>query len=131
MNDTSPLPPRNPGIPDRPSWRDAVSATRRFWERQRLAYNLALTGLCLGWVVLTWPHFRPVFTRSLFLPAFAYMLFLAALGNICYCAAYPVDIALQWFATPEFLRRGRAILWWAGLLVALALAWYWIGDEIY
>jgi hypothetical protein len=29
------------------------------------------------------------------------------------------------------LRRARATLWWAGMIFAFTLAYYWIGDEIY
>jgi hypothetical protein len=127
MNDTSPLSPREPGLPAGPAWRDTVASAVRFWERRRPAYNFVLTGLVVGWVVVTWPHFRPGFN----LTAFAKMLVLAVLANVCYCAAYPVDFALQLSPTPEFLRRSRALLWWAGMIFAFALAWYWIGDEIY
>jgi hypothetical protein len=131
MNDPSHLPLRDPGAPADPSWRKRISSAWRFWERRRLAYNLVLTVVVIGLFVQSWPHFRPVFTRSLWLPALAYMLFLAALGNICYCAAYPVDLVLQWAAKPEFMRRSRVALWWAGLLLACVLALYWMEDEVW
>ncbi len=131
MTDTTILPPPDPGSPADPSWRERISSAVRFWERRRLAYNLVLSALVFGLVVQSWPHFQPAFTRSLWLPALAYMLFLAALGNMCYCAAYPVDLALQWFTTPIFLRRARVVLWWAGMLLACVLVLYWMEDEVW
>jgi hypothetical protein len=131
MNATSPLSPPNPGPPAGPSLREAIASAGRYWERRRIAYNIVLTALVLGWVVFTWPHFRPAVTLPYVFLALAYMLFLAVLGNVCYCAAYPVDLVLQQYATPEYLRRGRRVLWWAGMIFAFALAYYWIGDEIY
>jgi len=40
---------------------------------------------------LTWPHFRPALTR----PALPLLFALAVLANVCYCAAYLVDLPLQ------------------------------------
>jgi hypothetical protein len=131
MNVTPSLPSHNTGAPDGPSFHDSFASARRYWERRRFTYNAVLTVLVIGWVVFTWPHFRSVFTFAYFLPALAYLLLLAALGNLCYCAAYPVDFALQRFFSPVFLRRARATLWWAGMIFAFTLAYYWIGDEIY
>ena len=131
MNTTSPLSPPNPGTPAGPSLREAVASAVRYWEHRRVAYNIVLTALVIGWVVFTWPHFRAAVTLPYVFTALAYMLLLAALGNVCYCAAYPVDFALQLYANREVLRRGRIVLWWAGMIFAFALAYYWIGDEIY
>jgi hypothetical protein len=36
-----------------------VSDALRYWEWRRLAYNGSLTLGALGWIILTWPHFRP------------------------------------------------------------------------
>jgi hypothetical protein len=49
-----------------------------------------LTAVVIGWVVLTWPHFRNALTFSLFLKITVPGL----LANACYCAAYVVDIPL-------------------------------------
>ena len=52
---------------------------------------------------------------------------LAALANVCYSAAYLVEIVLS---GSDGWRRRRWILWAAGTLFALLFAHYWIGDEI-
>jgi len=99
----------------------------RYWEPRRLGYNLVLTAVVVGWLALTWPHFREAFTlQSLLL-----LFILAVLANVCYCAAYLVDIPMQSSSFRAVWQRGRWGLWLAGTLFATALANYWIADEIY
>jgi hypothetical protein len=110
------------------SFRDALHEAARFWERGRIGYNLALILLSGVWVVRTWPHFRPAVVR----PHLPEALALAGLANLCYSAAYLVELGLdQSSAAHETRRRWRRRLWVAGTLFALLLAQYWIGDEIY
>jgi hypothetical protein len=97
----------------------------RFWEHGRLIYNAVLGAVVAAWVIATWPHFRPVLTLSSVL----LLTVLALLANLCYCAAYLVDIPMQRFSRmPSWGRRG---LWFLGMLFAVVLANYWIADEIY
>ena len=114
------------GAAGAPQWRDLLDDALRYWEPRRIAYNLVLTCVCLGWLGFTWPHFR-----AALLPAFLPLFVLAVLANVCYCAAYVVDIPMQYssFRTPW--RRWRWGLWLAGMLFAATLASYWIADEIY
>ena len=98
----------------------------RFWEPRRLLYNLVLTAVTAAWVAASWPHFSPAFTFSTIPP----MAVLALLANLCYSAAYFVDIPLQ-ASSPSSLRRARWALWVLGTLFAILLASYWINDEIY
>ncbi|MGA8873051.1 MAG: hypothetical protein WA434_03585 [Candidatus Acidiferrales bacterium] len=99
----------------------------RFWEPRRLAYNLVLVAATGAWLALTWPHFRPALT----LPSLAPLAVLALLANVCYCAAYLVDIPLQRSSLSSLWIRRRWILWSLGTLFAFVLANYWIADEIY
>jgi hypothetical protein len=99
----------------------------RYWEPRRLIYNFLLTAVCVGWVVGTWPHFRPALTLSSLLP----ISVLALLANACYCAAYLVDIPFQRSSLGTVWRRRRWALWLLGMLFAIVLASYWIADEIY
>ncbi len=98
----------------------------RYWEPRRLWYNLALTGLGAAWVFLTWPHFQP----ALSLQPVLQLLVFAALANLCYSAAYLVDIPLLQSPFAGRWRQWRWALWLIGTLLALVLAQYWIGDEI-
>jgi hypothetical protein len=99
----------------------------RFWELRRLVYNFLLAAVVVVWLVATWPHFRPAFTLSSLL----LLAFLALLGNVCYCAAYLVDIPMQLSSLGAAWRRRRWGLWLLGTLLAIVLANYWIVDEIY
>jgi hypothetical protein len=103
--------------------RDAV----RFWEPLRIAYNLILITVVIAWLVATWPHFRPALT----LRSAAAMLVLALCANICYCAAYLVELAAHSFPPLAATPRGRWVVWMAGTLLAVVLANYWIADEVY
>lgn len=114
---------RSPSGSVRESFRDAI----RYWEPRRLVYNLALIVVTFAWVAGTWPHFRPAFTLSSLPPMFV----LALLANVCYCAAYLVDIPIQRSSFGAVWKRGRWGLWLLGTLFAIVLASYWIVDEIY
>ena len=98
---------------------------------RRVWYNLALTALAILWIVRTWPHFRPAFIPQSIPP----LVVLAALANVCYCAVYFIELLVtpggDAPSAPETWRRRRWVLWLAGTLFALAIEYYWIGDEIY
>src|SRR5215470_7800684 len=113
------------------SFGQALAGAARFWEPRRVIYNLILTAVAAFWVVKTWPHFRPAFR----LDALLKLTVLALLANVCYSAAYVIDIALQQaapvaggVAAPSKARWG---LWVLGTLLAMLVESYWIMDEIY
>jgi len=114
-------PPEVPGIPD------AVRNALRYWEPRRLWYNLALAALAGLWVLLTWPHFRGAMTGQHLLE----LLVLVVLANLCYSAAYLVDLPMQQSSFAPRWRERRWVLWLLGTLLALFIACYWIADEIY
>lgn len=103
--------------------RDAI----QYWEPRRIIYNLVLAAVAVAWLVLTWPHFRPAFTRQSWL----LLLVLAAIANACYSAVYLADIPMQRSSLRDLWRRRRWYLWLAGTLLAVVLECYWIADEIY
>jgi len=98
-----------------------------YWERRRILYNLLLTAVVIGWIALTWPHFRPAFRWD----SFVALLVLAVLANLCYCAAYIADLSMQYSSFRDMWRRWRWALWFGGTLFAILFANYWIADEIY
>ena len=112
--------------PIRP-FRALLADAIRFWEPRRLVYNFVLTAVVVIWLVVTWPHFRVALTPSLLLLPTV----LALLANVCYCAAYFVDIPMQRSSLSTVWRRRRWGLWLMGTLFALVVANYWIADEIY
>ena len=118
--------------PTEPALRDILSNAIRYWEPRRIAYNLALAAVVVVWVWTTWPHFRGALSFQHLLA----LLVLAVLANICYCAGYVVEItiqysAIQYSAFQATWRRRRWALWLVGTLFAMALAYYWMGGEIY
>jgi hypothetical protein len=64
-------------------------------------------------------------------PSFGKLLVLAALANVCYCAAYFVDVPMQHSSVAGEWHRRRFALWLAGTLLAVLIENYWIADEIY
>jgi hypothetical protein len=124
-----PLPTGSPGLYQTPpgASRGLIADAMRFWELRRVLYNFVLLAVVIAWVVGTWPHFRPMIeVHSLLL-----LVILALLANACYCAAYVVDLPMQYSAVGDLWRRRRWMLWLAGMLLAILLANYWIVDEIY
>jgi hypothetical protein len=114
-------------LPDSPSLRDSFANAARFWETRRVLYNLILFLVCVIWVAASWPHFRPAMHWfNLFR-----MAVLALLANLCYTAAYVVDLPLAASTGRSSRQRWRWTLWLAGTLLAVLLANYWIADEIY
>lgn len=109
------------------SLRGRVSHAARYWEPRRILYNVILTAVVVAWIAISWPHFRPAFN----LYSMALLLILALLANVCYSAAYFVDILLQTSLRAAGWKRRRWALWLAGTLFAVLLANYWIADEIY
>ena len=109
------------------NFRELLSTSARFWEPRRILYNLILFGVCVVWLVASWPHFRPALHLSNLLP----MIVLALFANLCYSAAYLVDITLLNSDFRSAWLSRRWILWLVGTLFAILLANYWIADEIY
>jgi hypothetical protein len=99
----------------------------RYWEPRRIVYNVALAVAVLAWLVLTWPHFGP----ALRLQTLLLLAILAALANLCYCAAYFVDIPIQLSPLRATWQHRRWALWLLGMLLGQVIANYWIADEIY
>ena len=128
METSHPTPSQNLGTSPSSPFRGLLLADAiRYWEPRRIVYNLVLVAVVIAWVVLTWPHFRPAFTLSSLL----LLAILALLANVCYCAAYLVDIPMQHSSLCTVWTRRRWALWLLGTLFAILLANYWIVDEIY
>ena len=107
--------------------RSVLQDALRYWEPRRIAYNLALTAVAVAVVVRTWPHFQPAFRWSSVPP----LAVLAVIANLCYGAAYVVELAVSDSPARPAWRRQRWGLWLAGTLVAMLIEYYWIVDEIY
>lgn len=109
------------------TFRGPLADAARFWEPRRLLYNALLTLFVGIWLVATWPHFRPALKWPSLLP----MSVLALLANVCYSAAYLVDLPLQSSSPGTSRNRLRWGLWLLGTLFAILFENYWIADEIF
>lgn len=107
--------------------REWLSEAARFWEPRRLVYNAVLAAFVIGWILRTWPHFRQAMTMA----NLGRLMILALLANVCYCAAYMVDILIQQSAAESSRRLQRSGLWVVGMFLAVLFENYWIADEIY
>jgi hypothetical protein len=108
MSDTS----NKPGI------REILTDALRFWEWRRLFYNLALAAVVLFKFARAWPASKAILTFDGVLGLFL----LAVLANVAYCAAYLVELLVQFSEFREPWRKWRAILWIVGTVFALILA---------
>ena len=89
----------------------------RYWELRRLFYNMVLATVVLIHFVSAWPGSMPLLTRDRALVTFM----LAVVANILYCAAYPVDVLVQFAGLRAQWSRLRWILWTVGTLFAAAI----------
>ena len=108
-------------------WRQRVTKASRFWEPRRVIYNLVLTVIVAFWILFTWPHFR----FAINLNGLLLLFILAALANICYSAAYFVELTIRGSASSVNVNRQRWLLWSMGMIFAVVLENYWIVDEVY
>jgi hypothetical protein len=127
MQPTHSAPPQDIGRPPTGPSSGFLADAIRFWELRRIFYNLALASVVLLWVTVSWPHFRPAFT----LISLLQLAVLALLANLCYCAAYLVDLPMQGSPLSSVWKRRRWALWVVGTLFAILFENYWIADEIY
>ena len=94
----------------------------RFWELRRVPYNLILVAVVVVWLVANRAHLH----EALVWPAILALFVMAALANVLYSVAYCVDVFVQFSSFRYLWRRQRWMLWLAGVLLAVALANFWI-----
>lgn len=106
--------------------RDILSDALRYWEWRRIPYNFVLVLVVVGSVALTWPLSRGFVS----LLGLLFFFVLAVIANVCYTAAYAVDVPVQLSEFRAGWQRWRWALWGLGTLFAAVLAFYWMGDEV-
>ena len=106
-----PHPPESP-----PGARAIWSESLRYWEPRRLLYNAVLTSTVL--TAVAWSGQWASAGRPL---AWLGLVVAAALANLCYCAAYPVDLALQFSDLRPTWLRYRGWLFGLGCVLGVCL----------
>lgn len=105
-------------VTTRPTFGELAGNALRYWEPRRLLYNLALTAVVVGHVVARWPASKIFLTRDTFLGLFL----LAVLANMAYCAAYAVDLFVQFSGLRAEWPRWRWVVLATGTAFAAAIA---------
>jgi len=98
----------------RPGFAELASNAIRYWEPRRLIYNLGLTTVVIAHVAATWPASKALLGWDVALGLFM----LAVLANVVYCAAYAVDLFVQFSGSKTAWLRWR----WVLLLIGCAFA---------
>src|SRR4051812_41614239 len=97
-----------------PPVRDIFANAIRYWELRRVAYNLVLAAILVGYFIAGLPGSKGALSFDMAQGLFI----LAVAANVAYCAAYPVDVFAQFSALRTTWLRVR----WLVFVVGLALA---------
>jgi len=98
---------------------EAATDAVRYWEPRRVVYNVLLAMIALI-------HAAPPLLQGRFhinVPMITTVLFLAIGANICYCAAYLVELVMQFTSFREVWHAHRGKLFLLGCVFAGLLAW--------
>jgi hypothetical protein len=114
----------NAAPPPPPGWREMITDALRFWESRRLGYNAFLAGIVAYFFLKALPDSKAFLSVNSVLGLFI----LAVLANVCYCAAYFVDIFVQFSGFRGMRTRWRWALWAIGVAFAGAIAWFFAQD---
>ena len=96
--------------------RQIVTNAISFWERGRIFYNAVLALIVVGTFVFSEA------SPDLSIHMAVELIVLAVLANIVYCAAYVVDLFVQFSEMRELWLRRRWLLFATGLLLASVIA---------
>lgn len=100
--------------------REIITDSIRFWEPCRLLYNLLLGVIVTARFIVAWPHAKTTLSFDLFLFVFV----LAVLANVCYTAAYLIDVFVQLSAFRAQRRIWRWIVFGVGSTFAGVLTYF-------
>jgi hypothetical protein len=97
-----------------------VANALRYWEPRRLVYNGVLALVVLVEIALKRASQQVTFDLLLGL------FILAVLANVAYCAAYAVDLFVQFSGLDAPWRRGRILVLVIGIAFGAALAHFFV-----
>lgn len=108
--------------PEPVTFRQMVDSALRFWEPCRLIYNGVLALIVL-WMINRWAIPANLSWHDL-IPYAITMFVLAVVANLLYCAAYVVDIFMQFSSYRASWIKSRRLVFTVGLMFAMALTYY-------
>lgn len=97
--------------------REILTDALRYWEWRRLFYNLALAAAAL----VEFVRHLPASHEALKFDEYLTLALLAVLANVAYCAAYLVDVFVQFSEFREQWRDYRGVFWLLGTVFAIVL----------
>ncbi len=103
-----------------------VTAALRYWEPRRIFYNLVLIVVVLVHFILSLPSSKSLIAWDNILQVFV----LAIFANVCYCAAYLVDIFVQLSSFRDDWLRWRWLLLTIGTTFAAVLAHFFSSEML-
>ena len=115
MPENKPLDPTLPA--GKPSFREIATNAIRYWETRRLIYNAVLALIVLAYFAAALP--KSVSTISL--NGILFLFVLTVLANLCYCAAYFVDLFAQFSGFRALWLRTRWFLLALGIAFAAVI----------
>jgi hypothetical protein len=95
-----------------------VASGLRYWEPRRLIFNIVLGLVVAGDFVAA----RPAAWTKLTFNTMLGFFFLAVLANVCYCAAYGVDLFVQFSGLHAAWSKGRMVILTVGTAFAAVIA---------
>jgi hypothetical protein len=101
-----------------PGWRSILTNALRYWEPRRLIYNGVLAII----VLLHWLDAKTASEVNYTHGHIMWLILLAVAANICYCAAYGVDILVQLSDFQKSWLQWRWALLVLGILIAAVAA---------
>jgi hypothetical protein len=100
-----------------PQFRELVAEALKYWEPRRLVYNLVLAAIVIFYFVLGWPNSKLLLSLNEVL----FLFVLAVVANICYSAAYVVDVFVQLSTLRDSWLPRRWLLFLVGTLFAAVI----------
>jgi hypothetical protein len=105
----------------RPSFGELARNALRYWEPRRVLYNAALLMVVLLHIWAGWPASKAQLSTDMLI----FLFILAVLANIAYCAAYAVDLFVQFSGARNSWPRWRWCVLAVGIAFGAALTHFW------
>ena len=100
-----------------PRFRELAAEALKYWEPRRVVYNAALAAVVIFYFVLGWPGSKALVSVN----AVLFLFLLAVVANICYSAAYVVDLFVQLSSLRLLWLQRRWLLFLLGTLFAAVI----------
>ena len=105
----------------RPTFGELARNALSYWEPRRVVYNAALFAVVLYHIWAGWPASKSQLTSDMVI----FLFILAVLANVAYCAAYAVDLFVQFSGARNSWPRWRWSVLAIGIAFGAAITHFW------